>query len=172
VAVLHGFFGYATPFDSEVISWDVAGATVSYDWYVRLSGVVQRRRPLVGRLGRGGCIPRYDLFGNAAPFDSEVSSWDIAGAKVTSSYDRHYHVTMRYSTAKLAHRTPQVQQLVMTGMFGYTASLTATSDRWASRCLFGYAALFGSKVSSWDVAGAAVKYDRHNMLQRVVQRRS
>jgi hypothetical protein len=109
VAVIYGLFGYATQFDSEVISWDVAGTAVSYDWYVRLGGVVQRRRPLVGRLGRGGCIPRYDFFGNAMPFDSEVSSWDIAGAKFTSDYDGHYHITMRYSTAKLASsRTSQV----------------------------------------------------------------
>jgi hypothetical protein len=29
VAVIHGFFGFATPFDSEVGSWGDAGATVN-----------------------------------------------------------------------------------------------------------------------------------------------
>jgi hypothetical protein len=50
-AVIYDYFpSYAKSFESEDISWDVAGATVSYceyDWYVRLSGVVQRQRKLV-----------------------------------------------------------------------------------------------------------------------------
>jgi hypothetical protein len=55
VAVVYDdLFSYTTLFESEDSSRDVAGATFSYGWYVRLHGAVQRQRKLVWRLGRGG----------------------------------------------------------------------------------------------------------------------
>jgi hypothetical protein len=60
-------------------------------------------------------------------------------------------------------------------MLGYTAPFNGN----ASSCvvsgvavehgLFGYATLLDSEVSSPDVAGATVNYDRHDMQQCAVQ---
>jgi hypothetical protein len=75
----------------------------------------------VSSWGISGVAIVRGLIGYATPFDSKVGSWEDAGATVNN--ERYDHVTMRYSTAKFTRKTTQVKKLIMTGMFGYTASL-------------------------------------------------